>query len=131
VGDLASYQVQTGCAVFTTREIDDLCEFILRRATETGADADSAVAALVARIARTHPQAPALGPVLPLAMAATALEAMIEDAADRHTAAARWRAAALIAAEVLGLQVQTGGAPTVSDLQARFGAGGAGDAAGG
>jgi hypothetical protein len=110
--------------VFTAREIDDLCEFLLQRATGTVTDAEGAVAALVARIARSHPQAPALGPVLPLALAAAALETMLDDAADRRAAAAFWRAAAMIGAEVLGLQMQTGtgAAPTVRDLALRLAA---------
>lgn len=109
--------------MFTTREIDDLCEFVLRSVARAGTTAEGAARALVARIASSDPDAPALGPVLPLAMAAAALETMLDDESDRRAAATLWRAAALIAAEVLALQVQAGVAagPTVGQLRARFG----------
>ena len=109
--------------MFTDREIDDLCEFVLNSATRAGATAQGAAQALVGRIASSHPGAPALGPVLPLAMAAAALETMLDDESDRAAAVTLWRAAALIAAEVLALQVRAGATagPTVGELRARFG----------
>lgn len=79
---------------------------------------------LIAHLADRWPQAPALSPVLPLAMAASALEAMLDGDEARGAARGAWRMAALVGAEVLALQAETGNqAPTVAALRARFGPG--------
>jgi hypothetical protein len=109
----ASGQARFG--VFTTREIDAACEFVLARieagAAEPGASGSDAVRALVEQMADHQPDASALSPVLPLALAAAALDEMLDGPAAQTAARALWRGAALLAAEVLALQAQTPDAP--------------------
>lgn len=52
------------------------------------------------------PGAPALALILPLSMAAAAVEAMLADHTMRARAIDCWRLAALIAAEVLAMQAE-------------------------
>lgn len=109
--------------MLSARDIDEACESILQRVVGAEAMPPDLAAALVADLARRFPQAPALSPVLPLAMAASALEAMIEGVPARLAAAALWRDCALVAAEVLALQAEhPDEAPSLATLAARLGA---------
>jgi hypothetical protein len=113
-----------GFGVFTAREIDEACEFVLHRVAGAAPTRDDAAHALVAHLARHHPDAPALSPVLPLAMAAAALEGMLDGEAARRAAAAIWRDCALIATEVLALQAESPQVPPrLAALAARLGDG--------
>jgi hypothetical protein len=90
--------------VLTTREIDELCEFVLARLLADGASPDATAWSLVAHLALTHPGADALTPVLPLSMAAASLQEMLAGPEAGAQAQGVWRMAALIGAEVLALQ---------------------------
>jgi hypothetical protein len=90
--------------VLTAREIDELCEFVLARLLARDASALATARSLVAHLARVHPGVDALTPVLPLSMAATALQDMLSGPEARAQADGAWRMAALIGAEVLALQ---------------------------
>lgn len=113
-----------GIRVLSAQDIDDVCAFALERLAAPAADPVRVAQDLVAHLAAGWPQAPALTPVLPLAMAASALEGMLDGDEARHAAQGAWRMAALIGAEVLALQSETENqAPTVAALHARFGPG--------
>ena len=112
-----------GDGVLTAQEIDDLCAFALERLTGRGADPHRAMADLVAHLARTRPEAPALSPILPLALAASALESVLNGDESRQAAQGTWRIAALLAAEVLAIQADGAVAPSVVDLHARLAGG--------
>lgn len=110
--------------MLTAREIDEACEFVLHRVLGAAPTGRDAARALVAELAHRFPDAPALSPVLPLAMAAAAVEGMLAGDAARETAATIWRDCALIAAEVLALQFEAPGAPPrLAALAARLGGG--------
>lgn len=115
-----------GKRVLSGHEIDGMCAFVLERlASDAAGPAEAAAVArdLVAHLAATRPEAPALSPVLPLSMAAAALEAMLAGPAARRAAEEAWRMAALIGAEVLALQAEAGqGAPppAIAALKARL-----------
>lgn len=115
VGQLAGWQM------FTAPEIDGFCEMVLVGVTGDRPDPDGTVRALVTKMAADRPEAPALSPVLPLAMAAAAIETMLAGPEARAAAAAVWRAAALIAAEVLALQAEAPDhPPRLARLAARW-----------
>ena len=86
------------------RDIDNWSEFVLTRLLAEGGSACATVLDLVARMADQAPRAPALAPILPLSMAAAAVEAMLADRVARARVADTWRLAALIGAEVLAMQ---------------------------
>lgn len=108
--------------MLTAREIDELCAFVLDRLAQPAGDPARAAQDLIDHLARLRPDAPALCPVLPLAMAAAALEGMLEGPEPRRAAQGAWRMAALIAAEVLALQAEGDASPSVATLQARLAA---------
>lgn len=114
-----------GSGLLTAQEIDEACEFVLHRVLGAAPAGIGVALLLVADLARRFPDAPALSPVLPLAMAAAAVEGMLAGDRARETAAAIWRDCALIAAEVLALQAEAPGVPPpLSALAARLGGGG-------
>lgn len=124
------FDAGVGFGVISALDIDGLCESVLRQVTGPQATTGSAAVAagLVAELARRHPQAPALTAVLPLALAAAALDEMLGGEADRRAARDLWRAAALVAAEVLALQTEAAPEappPAAAALAARLGGGGA------
>lgn len=106
-----------------------MCAFILERLAAEAAGPAQVTAVtreLIAHLAQTRPEAPALSPVLPLSMAAAAMETMLAGPAARRVAEEAWRMAALIAAEVLALQAeaeQGAPPPAIAALQARLEAG--------
>jgi len=92
--------------VLEARDIDGWSEFVLTRLLAEGASAGQTVHDLIERMASLAPGAPALAPILPLSMAAAAVEAMLADRTMRARAIDCWRLAALIAAEVLAMQAE-------------------------
>lgn len=111
-----------GFGVLSAHEIDDLCDFVLQRLAGRDADPERTAHDLLAHLAASHPDAPALSPVLPLAMSAATLEEMLNGPETQRAAAGAWRMAALLGAEVLAMQSQTPGHPaTVAGLWARLG----------
>jgi len=86
-------------------EIDLLGEYVLERLLAPGGTARHAVRDLVTHMARKHPAAQALAPVLVLAIVANGLDETLADA-DRMagTAADLWRMATLLATDVMALE---------------------------
>lgn len=93
--------------MLTTGDIDELCEFVLSRLMAEGGSAEAVAEALVARLAVAHPEIDALTPILPLSLAAVALDEMLAGTEARAQADGAWRMAALIGAEVLALQAES------------------------
>jgi hypothetical protein len=92
--------------VITAQEIDELCERVLAQLLAEGASAPGAARDLIAHLAQSRPDSPALTPVLPLSMAAVSIEGMLAGPEARARADSAWRMAALIGAEVLALQAE-------------------------
>lgn len=106
------------------QDIDGWVEFVLAGLLAEEGTVDSVSRALVAEMAARHPHAPALLAVLPLSMAAAAIEAMLAEPRVRGQAEITWRVAALMASEVLALQIEaeSGLPPDLAALNGRLGA---------
>lgn len=119
--------------MLSAQEIDRWSEFVLDRVAGQGLPATDVAQVLVAAMAAERPAAPALGAVLPLTLAAAGIETLLGGNDAWRASAELWRAAAMLAAEVLAIEAGRGAgpgraAPTMAELRALLGPGG--DAAG-
>jgi hypothetical protein len=99
-------------------EIDLLGEYVLERLLAPGGSARCAVRDLVMHMAREHPHAQALSPVLVLAIVANGLdETLAEVDRPAGTAAADlWRMATLLATDVMALEQEHAPRHSVAEL---------------
>jgi len=96
-------------------DIDALAEDVMRQVSAPGGSARSVAGWLVTRMARHHPEAPALSPVLILAIVAHGIEGLLAEAdTQKSTAGDLWRIATLLATDVLVLEAAS--RATVRDL---------------
>ena len=108
------------------QEIDDWVEFVLAGMLAQDGTVETVSRAMVDGMAARHPDAPALTAVLPLSMAAAAIEGMLAEPQMQGLAERTWRVAALMATEVLALQAQSqvqsaaGLPPDLAALKARL-----------
>jgi hypothetical protein len=108
--------------MLSDHDIDELSERVLSRLLVDGATVTETARALVAEMAALRPDAPALLCVLPMSMAAAAIEGMLTNGQPRRIAPEAWRIAALLAAETLSLHDRTSDAPapTIAALWAHL-----------
>ena len=106
--------------MFGGRDIDELVEYVLAELLANDAGVETVSLALVGKMAADHPGAPALVPVLPLSMAAAAIEGMLAEPRAQGLAELSWRMSALIATEVLALQIELGPRADLAALQDRL-----------
>jgi hypothetical protein len=88
-------------------DIDALAENVMHQVMAPGGSARSVAGLLVIRMAQHHPTAPALSPVLILAIVAHGIEGLLAEAdAPSSTSGDLWRMATLLAADVLLLEAE-------------------------